>query len=234
MYLTGTEAVLVGALAGSVVTALAAAFAQRAARASDQLTRIWEREMGIYESALVDIGSWTDLRAEGARHFGLRALSDDDLICPPETDVDELERRRLLVQLEMFGRPEVKAAYEEAGEANKRWLVAYATLRSMYRQNQQANDGLRPPQSAYDRAEIEPHRLAVTKAKAEADARDAQLLEIIQAVARELPKRRRRDQPRAARLFAGYGLGRLRRGSLQRSRQPQVAERTPAPLRGPT
>jgi hypothetical protein len=52
MRLTVAEAVLIGALLGGLVTALATLFAQRAAKRSDHLTRIWEREMDVYESTL--------------------------------------------------------------------------------------------------------------------------------------------------------------------------------------
>jgi hypothetical protein len=148
VHLTAAEAALIGALLGALVTALATLFAQRAAKRIDHLTRIWEREMDVYESILVDSRSWADLRSDGTRRAEQGSPGTEDLISLPETDIDELKRRRLLVQLEMFGRPDVTAAYEAASAANKRWISAYATHRSMLRLNHDVAAGHRPPPPA--------------------------------------------------------------------------------------
>jgi hypothetical protein len=199
MHLTVSEAAAFGASAAAIISAVAARLGQRSSTVRDHLTRLWERETDIYESILVEASSWKDVRADGTRFLQYRRAGDQEVLISPETDLDEAKRRRMWLQIEMFGRPEVRRAFDSQGESHKEWILAYITLRSSYKQNQDADTGMRPPCKPFDATELERQREIARKAKATADADYTKLIEVIRDAVQQVPRRKKQRRDWASR-----------------------------------
>jgi hypothetical protein len=85
-------------------------------RSSDHHQRIWVRSTELYEDLLLEVRALAATRERAIQTL----ITDDERKANLLADA---ERERLIVRLEMFSHPEVKAAFERYLNAHWKWIA---------------------------------------------------------------------------------------------------------------
>jgi hypothetical protein len=119
MYLSSTEV----ALAASAITAasgwLIAVASSRLNSRRDHEMRVWEREREVYEYMLSRVEYWSDLRRNA-----IFAIDRTDNVEAPDPLEFEADGRLIQARLDLFGKPEVRDAYEQAIKEGMKFVDA--------------------------------------------------------------------------------------------------------------
>jgi len=125
MHLTTEEVALAGVVIGGLIGSLSGSIRDRSNERRDHGMRIWEKEIEIYESLLLEGRGMQEIRSDIRAKF--KGYGDGKMDFP-FSGFDELTKKRLPIQLDMFGRSDVRAAYEECGRLVKELVIVLAQL----------------------------------------------------------------------------------------------------------
>jgi hypothetical protein len=188
MFLTTAEVALGGSLGGvglggviSWLVARATAEVNRevaeataeANRSKDRDQRIWERTADLYEQMLVYVTAWSATRDELMRTY---QVTGPDREIPTLNDAD---RSRLGIRLQMFGASEVQDAFRSYSETHGTWAGCNQALQDAYDQNSKVRAGEAIPSDLIPDEEI---RRKVAERKAAADAANDWETELVRTV----------------------------------------------------
>lgn len=129
MHVTASEAALAGVLITGATGWLANRNAQRATRARDHNTRIWEKQVEIYEAILVQTDALGEARASFARYMDAPSIDEK----PQDPDIMGLsEQRKLRIRLTLFGSTEALRAWVAYVQAHNAWTDARGNLTDLW------------------------------------------------------------------------------------------------------
>lgn len=131
MFLTTTEATWIGVGIGGAFSGINAGLVLIATRRKDHQQRIWDRTVDLYEHVLFEAASWAATRDKLMRNY---RLSGPDREIP---SLDQDERQRTLIRLEMFGHRDVQGAFERCADAHWRWAGREQALRAVFDRNEE-------------------------------------------------------------------------------------------------
>lgn len=182
MVLTTAEVSWIGAVLVAGLSLGSARIMLIASRRSDHHQRIWVRSTELYEDLLLDVRALTLVREKAMQTL----MTDDERIA---LQLDQAERQRLAVRLEMFGHAEVQAAFERYLDAHWKWIACEQARQFAFQTNKEAVEQqiLQPPVSSEEIARLRDDRKAANDL---ADQRDRELREAVRAAVHRVPKGR--------------------------------------------
>lgn len=139
MHITTAEVSLASVLAGGLIGFLGSSFQDRHNTRKDHVTRLWEKEIELYESLLLEAASTRSLFHD----LRLRFLQKDILdweVSFPDSGLDGITSKRIPIQLAMFGRPDIQEAHEECTRLLKECLIVLAGLAAPFMLNQEIDN----------------------------------------------------------------------------------------------
>jgi hypothetical protein len=200
MQLTTEEVALAGVLIGALIGSLSASLRDRSNSQREHGARLWEKEVEIYESLLLQSQAGQKIRSD----LRLRFQHIPDWKLEFEFGgLDELTQKRLPIQLEMFGRPDVQSAYEECDRLLKEQLIALARLvdpGKLPAETQRKSSKV-PEDYNHSREELIQYWEDLFRVLDAADEADDHLTEVISTAVRRVPISRR-----GGRLFKRQNL----------------------------
>jgi hypothetical protein len=185
-----------------------------AGRRKEHHQRLWERRTDLYEHILLEAGTWGAARDRAMRTYRL----DTE---PKVLELDDADRHRTRIRLLMFGRREVRLAFERYAEAHWRWAGCHQVVLDFYELNRSVNIGERPEYEAISTEQIEIKRNDRLETQQDADAQETELRRIIEGVVRRRPTPDRwfRRAPRTAWRYLARAIRHRRRRRRQRKLQ---------------
>lgn len=181
MFLTTAEATWIGVGIGGVFGGLNAWLVLAATRRKDHQQRIWDRTADLYEHVLFEAASWAATRDKLMRTY---RLSGPDREIPT---LDQDERLRTLIRLEMFGRREVQDAFERCADAHWRWAGCDQAVRDVLDRNKEVIE-LQVPEDLTPSTKIDRLRKDRNTANQVADEQHEELQRAIHGTVRRVPK----------------------------------------------
>jgi hypothetical protein len=142
-------------------------------RRKDRDQRIWERTADLYEQVLVYATAWAATRDNLMRTY---RLSGPGREIPT---LDDADRARLGIRLQMFGASEVQDAFRRYSEARGTWAGCNQALQDAYDQNDKVRAGDAIQSDLIPDGEI---RRKVAERKAAAGAANDRETELVRAV----------------------------------------------------
>lgn len=180
MFLTTAEAAWIGVAIGGVFSRVNGWIVLSATRRKDHHLRIWDRSSDLYEQVLFEAASWAATRDELMRTYRLSG---------PEREIptlDQEERQRTLIRLQMFGHRDVRDAFERCADAHWRWARHEQKLRDAQARNREIVELQIPeePTSSAQIARLIDERNSVNQV---ADEQHEELRKAIQGAVRRVP-----------------------------------------------
>lgn len=124
MHRTTEEVALASVAVGGLIGAFGGSLRDRSNERRDHMVRLWEQETRIYEELLVQVDDWRVMRNRLREQF--QGLSDFRLR-PGDLDfLGDKSYQRIDVQLRMFARPEVMAAWDKIGALLRECVIHMA------------------------------------------------------------------------------------------------------------
>ncbi|MCG3755836.1 hypothetical protein [Amycolatopsis sp. Poz14] len=182
MFLTTAETTLIGVALGGGFSWGSARIMLVATRSSDHRQRIWTRTVDLYEQLLFQARTWASIREKAMQT--LLTESDREIL-----SLDVAERQSLLIRLEMFGHPQVQAAFERYADAHWQWIASEQARQFAFEQNTEAVawQGLEQPVSGDEIARLRENRQAANDL---ADQQHTALRGAVRGVVHRVPKSR--------------------------------------------
>lgn len=189
MQLTTEEVALASVALGGLIGGLGGTLRDRSNERRDHLKRLWEREVAVYESLLLEAAS-------GRRALGdIRMRFTGDGSWPlelPDSTLDRSAQARVPIQLTMFGRDDVMRAYEESDRLVKDVAISVAQV---YNAQQDVVARVKASGHASDRdvrewPEVSSAIEQVVRLIDAAEEADQNLTKVISAAVRSVPGRR--------------------------------------------
>jgi hypothetical protein len=129
VHITTEEVALASVAIGGLIGIVSGSIRDRSGERRDHLTRLWEKEIEIYESLLLQVSATRTMYREIRGKFEGTAYGARN----PEFPVSGLDKsieRRLPIQLVMFGRDDVQRAYEEYERLGKDAVISLAQVKN--------------------------------------------------------------------------------------------------------
>jgi hypothetical protein len=181
MFLTTAEATWIGVGIGGVLGGVNGRLVLIATRRKDHQQRLWDRTADLYEHVLFEVGSLAAARDKVMRIY---RLSRPDREIPT---LDEAERERTLIRLEMFGHRDIRDAFERCVDAHNKWRGCALALQAVFERNAEITK-LQIPEEQTSSEEVKRLKNERNTANQVADEQHDELRRAIQAAVRRVPK----------------------------------------------
>jgi hypothetical protein len=129
MHLTTAETSLASVLVGGVIGVLGGSLQAWRSEHRDHVTRLWEKEVELYESVLLEVNASESLYRDLRMRY--RDWIPGWELQFPKLSLDRMTENRIRIQLAMFGRPSVQEAHEECTRLLKECVIAMGRLASL-------------------------------------------------------------------------------------------------------
>jgi hypothetical protein len=171
------------------------------------MTRLWEKEVEIYESLLLEINGTWEIRRDILWKF--EGFADGKWKVEfPYTGLDELARKRLSIQLEMFGRSDVNRAYEECQRLFKECVLILAKMKVASDNLAAPEAGTLPEDQRISGEDVARQQVDLFKMLDAADKADLHLTKVVSAAVQRVPTARRSLRRQGIRPLTGAELPR--------------------------
>jgi hypothetical protein len=189
MHLTTEEVALGGVVIGALIAALSGTIRDRSNEHRNHRTHLWEREIEVYESLLLEVHGMRQIRNDIRLKFDGYG---DGRINFPLSGLDELATKRLPIQLEMFGRSNVQTAYKECERLLKELIIVLAQLKNSSDNIAEVETGKLPQDQKVSREEVVGQRTDLFMILDAGDEAEHHLAKTIGDAVQRMPTARRK------------------------------------------